>query len=562
MSLEGAMEEERRLISQILERQRLNSVGVTRDGRRNRGNSPSVAGAVSRSLSVASEAEKDQIFTITARDPSFRMMKDYYEESSASEGEEDEKLNNHSESKSEDNRTQTKRNHSDTEDEEYTDDETEEKEDKLRLEAESSDEEQISDTDTEFEFDDDGNVLPNYSTYNALKAASPQRPSISIKIPKVGKVPAGGHSASISVATSLYSNPSITAKMNSRDELVQIHNRKLVKDAIQAEKLDEVVAAERAAANARAIGRDVSTTFMKQVMKTAEEAGSGIHVDPEKFYRQNPKRREKLQEYAKYKKKITSDSDPTDGFAIPYTRDFEEKIDSELAKILNENIKVSDIESFPETQRSVRTITRGNFFEIVAKSGKQRPRTFILCMDFSDESSNALEWCIGTVLVDGCVLYIMNVIEDEQYSSMHLNGIEPTNGRVSRRASIKCGHTQQEREKIRAENVNKITKDVLSLLKLTKLQVHVVIQSSHHPIPRHFIVCVIKEISPTLVIVGSRGKRAIKGILMGSLSSYMIRKSPAPVMVVKHKLKKLTKKDKHKNDDVGTLHSLAEARVD
>lgn len=556
MSLEGAMEEERRLISQILERQQLNA--TSRTGRRDRGISSSTSRALSRSLSRSSSWNDDDTFLITSKDPSSRL-----------------RAGNKSTDKKDDDESEDETDNDSGEDDDDNDEDYSEVEQVLG--TISSEEEQISDTDTEFEYDDDADVLPNYSTYNALIAASP---SGSRSVSPLGlrtKVNSDRSNSSSTGPSSINTNkpvshvfasPTLTPKISSRDEITQIHNRKLVKDATQAEKLDEVLAAERAAANARAIGRDVPSQFMDDVQKTAEQAGTKIHVDPEGFYKNNQGRRERLQEYAKYKKRLTMSADSRDGFIVPYTADFEEKIDSELARVLNENIKISDIQSFPKTQRTIRTITRGNFFEILTKTDAKNPKTFVLCMDFSEESKNALEWCVGTVLVDGCILYVLNVIEDDQYSSMHLNGIKPKNktkkygsGRSSRSGSTVTTNPTI-REHIREDNVKHITREVLSLLRLTKLQVHVVIQSSHHPIPRHFITCVIKHISPTMVIVGSKGKLALNGVLLGSLSNYLVRKSTAPVMVVKHKLKKLTKKGKQMNNNVGTLHSLAEARVD
>ncbi|GME85513.1 unnamed protein product [Ambrosiozyma monospora] len=337
-----------------------------------------------------------------------------------------------------------------------------------------------------------------------------------------------------------------------------ISNRKLVKEAQQAEKIDEILAAERALANARSIGREVPKSYMDKIEDVAKEAGTRIHVDPEKFYQDDKDRKDKLQEYAIYKKKLVS---PTyhhlqgDSFAIPYTSDVEEQMDSELAKLLNDKTEISDIENDADCQRTIRTITRGNFFEILQSTNVNNPKTFVLCMDFSDESKYALEWCIGTVLVDGSVLYILNVIEDDEYSSMNLNGIQPKDMPKNEKKFT------MSREQLRTKNVETLTKDVTDLLKLTKLQVHVVIQSSHHPIPRHFIVEVIKHISPTMVMVGSKGSSAIKGVLLGSLSNYLVRKSNVPVMVVKNKLKKLSSKKKFSNN-IAPLHSLSEAKID
>ena len=62
--------------------------------------------------------------------------------------------------------------------------------------------------------------------------------------------------------------------------------------------------------------------------------------------------------------------------------------------------------------------------------------------------------------------------------------------------------------------LNKAKQQVLNLLKLTKLQIHIVIEIIHHPIPRHLILEFIDNLQPTLVIVGSKGQSAIKGVLL------------------------------------------------
>jgi hypothetical protein len=47
----------------------------------------------------------------------------------------------------------------------------------------------------------------------------------------------------------------------------------------------------------------------------------------------------------------------------------------------------------------------------------------------------------------------------------------------------------------------------------------------------------IDFLSPTLVILGSRGRSAIKGVLLGSFSNYLVTKSSVPVMVARKKLR-------------------------
>lgn len=52
----------------------------------------------------------------------------------------------------------------------------------------------------------------------------------------------------------------------------------------------------------------------------------------------------------------------------------------------------------------------------------------------------------------------------------------------------------------------------------------------------------IDALDPTLVVLGSRGRSALKGVLLGSFSNYLVTKSSVPVMVARKKLKKHVKK--------------------
>lgn len=379
-----------------------------------------------------------------------------------------------------------------------------------------SSEERLSDSDCEFSVNDEGRILPNYSNseYDPKK-----------KI----------------------------------DEITLINEKKMMKKAESAKLADSLLASERAISNAKAIGRTIPDDVINTLEEKAKESGTEIHVDPEEFYQERTARKNKLEEYAVYKKKLISSGTTSNAdFVAPYTRDQEDEIDTQLANVLNSKTEISDIDSDVLNQRAVRTITRGSFFETLISKNIKHPKSFVLCMDFSDESRYALEWCVGTVLVDSSVLYILNVLEDDDYSSMNLNGIQPN--QTGNKSSFDH-QSNTTRERTRVNNVNEITKMVVDLLKLTKLQVHVVIESCHHPIPRHFIVGVVKHMSPTLVIVGSKGTSAIKGVIMGSLSNHLVRKSPVPVMVVRNRLKKITKKSKFTNN-ITSLKGLADARID
>lgn len=52
-------------------------------------------------------------------------------------------------------------------------------------------------------------------------------------------------------------------------------------------------------------------------------------------------------------------------------------------------------------------------------------------------------------------------------------------------------------------------------------------------VPTEFIVNFCKENSYDLIIMGSRGRGAIKQLLMGSVSSYVLYHAPCPVLVVR-----------------------------
>ena len=70
-----------------------------------------------------------------------------------------------------------------------------------------------------------------------------------------------------------------------------------------------------------------------------------------------------------------------------------------------------------------------------------------------------------------------------------------------------------------------------ALLERTRLHVRVKCQAIHAKNARHMLIDLIDYVAPTLVIIGSRGLSRLKGIILGSVSHYLIQKSSAPVMV-------------------------------
>ncbi|ODQ66170.1 hypothetical protein NADFUDRAFT_78804 [Nadsonia fulvescens var. elongata DSM 6958] len=228
----------------------------------------------------------------------------------------------------------------------------------------------------------------------------------------------------------------------------------------------------------------------------------------------------------------------------PYTSDQEEILDFRRAAKLP--FKVSAIESNSTNKRVIRTIVRGDLPDFEPNSSSSSGvKSYIVATDLSPESNYALEWTIGTVLRDNNVLYTVCAFEDDSETSDSL-----------------IDTAENESERIRA--MNTLTATIENLLKRTRLQVHVVIEVIHSKSPKHLLTEIIDVISPTLVILGSRGRSALKGVLLGSFSNYIVSKSSVPVMVARKRLKHGGSADARKVRLSNNLrgHSLRDARVD
>jgi len=252
----------------------------------------------------------------------------------------------------------------------------------------------------------------------------------------------------------------------------------------------------------------------------------------------------------------------------------------------------------PHPSRTLRQIVRGNFNAIQkearnpATAHPRRLRKYLVATDLSSEATHALEWCVGTVLRDGDTLLAVYCVDEEtgitsaeetQDESttkdwIDLNGVvvpvpgKPVdnnyfprqNGVVANssaklegnrsRATSPIGHRRLPKvveERHRA--VQQITERVEKLLRKTILQVKVVVEVIHCKSPKHLITEIIDLVSPTLVVLGSRGRGALKGVLLGSFSNYLVTKSSVPVMVAR---KKLHGKKKFKRRDVQHANNL------
>ncbi|CAM1501975.1 Fc.00g039590.m01.CDS01 [Cosmosporella sp. VM-42] len=266
-----------------------------------------------------------------------------------------------------------------------------------------------------------------------------------------------------------------------------------------------------------------------------------------------------------------------------------------------------------DAHRAVRIIYRGEYNKIALQAEEEhtRLRKYLVATDLSEESTHALEWAIGTVLRDGDTLIAIYCVDEEtgivtgdaalvpddpkamkeqanainsvtntknapatmtavpefmRNSAFHLRGdSKATTPTTSPAPSSHGDRGRADEERRRA--VKDITDRVLRLLRKTRLQVRVIVEVLHCKNPKHLITEVIDVVNPTLVVIGSRGRSALKGVILGSFSNYLVTKSSVPVMVAR---KRLRKQSKYKTKDVKQVNnlsnpaakSLANAKID
>lgn len=254
------------------------------------------------------------------------------------------------------------------------------------------------------------------------------------------------------------------------------------------------------------------------------------------------------------------------GINTPHDSDTEQEI-SDIRRAQRLAILLTPIASKPETQRSVRTMFRGDFAKMQrdAREEGRRNRKYLVATDLSEEAAHALEWTVGTVLRDGDTLLAIYCVDED--SVINSEGPTPSLERQAEaiagsaislppstlsnlRHSIAAGsghahipsplgvgtprgigtprsanspspltrnisHAEQERYRA----VEDITERVSKLLRKTKLQVRVVVEVIHCKSPKHLICEVIDYFEPTMVVLGSRGRSALKGYVYEFSSS-------------------------------------------
>ncbi|KAF7559992.1 hypothetical protein G7046_g4170 [Stylonectria norvegica] len=307
------------------------------------------------------------------------------------------------------------------------------------------------------------------------------------------------------------------------------------------------------------------------------------------------------------------DVGPTGSLAASQLDSDEEATMDDIKRAQQLSFSMTPIIASPEAHRAIRIIYRGEYTKIAEKAHEEnrRLRKYLVATDLSEESTHALEWGIGTVLRDGDTLIAIYCVDEEtgiiaseggsvpddpkamkeqaaainsvannkstpapmtavpefmRSSPFHLRGDSKSSTPTTSPApSSRQERTKADEERRRA--VKDITDRVLKLLRKTPLQVRVIVEVLHCKNPKHLITEVIDLINPTLVVIGSRGRSALKGVILGSFSNYLVTKSSVPVMVARKRLRKTSKfkaKDVPQVNNLSnpTAKSLAQAKID
>ncbi|KAM0331656.1 hypothetical protein ACHAQA_003335 [Verticillium albo-atrum] len=302
------------------------------------------------------------------------------------------------------------------------------------------------------------------------------------------------------------------------------------------------------------------------------------------------------------------DQSPSSGPASAVDSDEEADL-TDIKRAQKLAFSMTPIIATPDSHRAIRIVYRGEFdkLENAAEEEGRTLRKYLVATDLSDESSHALEWTIGTVLRDGDTLLAIYCVDEEtgiyadddvlipdeakahKEQAAAINAVTaskdgqgsanaaPIFPHISRATALGFGSRSSSpapasRDRGRAEEerqraVEEITDRVTKLLRKTKLQVRVVVEVLHCKNPKHLITEVIDLVNPTLVILGSRGRSALKGVILGSFSNYLVTKSSVPVMVARKRLRKHSKYKKGPMGQVNNLsnpanRSLANAKID
>ncbi|KAI8637697.1 hypothetical protein BD408DRAFT_424158 [Parasitella parasitica] len=166
---------------------------------------------------------------------------------------------------------------------------------------------------------------------------------------------------------------------------------------------------------------------------------------------------------------------------------------------------------------------------------KRRPKSYLVACDFSKESLYAIEWTMGTMMRDGDELHVATVANrDDNPDVVKATGLDPK-GELHATSDALITEAKKLLGQMMLFNIKLVTHAMIGRVK-------------------DVLKSLTREHDYTMLVCGSRGRGSVRTLLMGSISTYLIHKSPIPVAVIRRQKKK--KRVKHQ---VVEAHSLSES---
>ncbi|KAG1136929.1 hypothetical protein G6F37_011624 [Rhizopus arrhizus] len=169
------------------------------------------------------------------------------------------------------------------------------------------------------------------------------------------------------------------------------------------------------------------------------------------------------------------------------------------------------------------------YYGLSEKSTTSRnTKRYMMMCDFGQESMYALKWGIGTLLRSGDEVHVASVVgTDEAVENMNDD------------EKYKLWRELDHNSKRMISRVRTVMDEML--LYNIKIVVHSLAAEKTR---EALLELIFATPNLTMVVCGSRDRGSLKGILMGSVSTFLVHNSPVPVNVVRPLKKK--KKAKHK----------------
>ncbi|KAF8949278.1 hypothetical protein BGZ47_007988 [Haplosporangium gracile] len=179
------------------------------------------------------------------------------------------------------------------------------------------------------------------------------------------------------------------------------------------------------------------------------------------------------------------------------------------------------------------------------KTSTRGRKNYMVATDLSGESWHATEWAITTLLRNGDEMNVVTIVEDDTKDSK----------------VVKKGVQTEMRE-----DAEKLTKNIHEQLEHTCLKditvvIHIIAATKSMG-AKELLIEMIDDLEDlSTVIVGSRGRGAIKGLLLGSISNFLVHNSSVPVMVVRAPKKAKGKKKAGKGRPQDQTRAVREANL-